>query len=46
MFEKKKTGDGKELHSAELHNIYTDTNIIRVTKSNIMRWVEYVARAK
>jgi hypothetical protein len=32
----------RKLHSKELHNLYSLSNIIRVTKSRTMRWVGHV----
>jgi hypothetical protein len=37
------TGDWRELHSEELHNLYSLPNTIRMIKSRIMRWVGHVA---
>jgi hypothetical protein len=31
------------LHSEELHNLYSSSNIIKVIKSSIVRWVDLVA---
>jgi hypothetical protein len=33
----------RRLHSEELHNLYTSSNIIRVIESKRMRWVGHVA---
>jgi hypothetical protein len=38
------TGDGRNLHSEELHNLYSSPSIIRMIKSRRMRWVEHVTR--
>jgi hypothetical protein len=38
------TGDWRELHNEELHNLYSSPSIIRVIKSRRMRWAGYVAR--
>jgi hypothetical protein len=38
------TGEWRELHSEELHNLYSSPDIIRQIKSKRMRWVGYVAR--
>jgi hypothetical protein len=32
------TGDWWKLHNAELHNLYSSRNIIRMIKSRRMRW--------
>jgi hypothetical protein len=37
------TGDWRELHDEELHNIYSSPNIVRMIKSRRMRWAEHVA---
>jgi hypothetical protein len=34
----------RKLHNEELHDLYPSPNIVRVTKSRIMRWGEHVAR--
>jgi hypothetical protein len=36
--------DWRELHTEELHNLYSLPNRIRMTKSRRMRWAEHVAR--
>jgi hypothetical protein len=38
------TGDWRKLHNAELHNLYSSPNIIRMIKSRRMRWAWHVAR--
>jgi hypothetical protein len=38
------TGGQRKLHYEQLHNSYFLPNIIRVNKSNRMRWAESVAR--
>jgi hypothetical protein len=40
------TGEGKKLHSEELHNLYSSPDIIRQVKSRRMRWAEHVARMR
>jgi hypothetical protein len=42
----KVTGGWRKLHSEELHNLYSSTNIIRVIKSRRMRWEEHVAQMR
>jgi len=37
-------GGWRRLHTEELHNLYTPSNIIRVIKSRRMRWTGQVAR--
>jgi sulfite reductase beta subunit-like hemoprotein len=37
-------GGWRRLHNAELHNLHTSQNIIRVIKSRRMRWAGQVAR--
>jgi hypothetical protein len=37
------TGEWKELHNKELHDLYSSPSIIRIIKSKRMRWVGYVA---
>jgi hypothetical protein len=37
------TGERGELHSEELHNLYSSSNIIRQIKSRRMRWAGHVA---
>jgi hypothetical protein len=38
------TGEWRKLHSEELHNLYSSSDIIRQLKSRRMRWAEHVAR--
>jgi hypothetical protein len=38
------TGYWRELHNEELRNFYSWPNIIRMSKSNRMRWAGHVAR--
>jgi hypothetical protein len=38
------TGEWRKLHSGELHNLYSSTDIIRQIKSWRMRWAGHVAR--
>jgi hypothetical protein len=38
------TGDRRKLHNAELHNMYSSPNIIRMITLIRMRWIDYVAR--
>jgi hypothetical protein len=38
------TGDWRELHNEELHNLYSSPNINRMIKSRRMRWAGHVAR--
>jgi hypothetical protein len=40
------TGEWRELHSEELHNLYSSTNItiIRYVKSRQVRWAGHMAR--
>jgi hypothetical protein len=38
------TGQWRNLHNGELHNLYSSPDIIRQIKSRRMRWVEHVAR--
>jgi hypothetical protein len=37
------TGQWRKLHNEGLHDLYSSLNIVRVSKSRIMRWVEHVA---
>jgi len=34
----------RKLHNEKLNDLYSSTNIVRVIKSRIMRWVGHVAR--
>jgi hypothetical protein len=36
------TGDWKELHNEELHNLYSSPSVIRMIKSRRMRWAGHV----
>jgi hypothetical protein len=36
------TGDWRRLHDEELHDPYCSPNIIRVTKSRVMKWAGHV----
>jgi hypothetical protein len=38
------TGEWRKLHSGELRNLYSSSNIIREIKSRTMRWAAHVAR--
>jgi len=38
------TGEWRKLCNGELHDLYSSANIIRVIKSNRMRWAGHVAR--
>jgi hypothetical protein len=38
------TGEWRKLHSRELHNLYSSSDIIRQIKSRRMRWAGHVAR--
>jgi hypothetical protein len=38
------TGEWRQLHNEELHNLYSSPDIIRQVKSRRMRWAEHVAR--
>jgi hypothetical protein len=40
----KVTGDWRNLHNEELHNLYSSPSIIRMIKSRRMRWAGHVAR--
>jgi hypothetical protein len=40
----KVTGDWRELHNEELHNLCSSPDIIRMIKSRRMRWAGHVAR--
>jgi hypothetical protein len=36
-------GEKRKLHKSELHNLYSNPNIIRQIKSRRMRWAKHVA---
>jgi hypothetical protein len=36
-------GGSRRLHNEELHNLYASPNIIRVIKSERMKWAKHVA---
>jgi hypothetical protein len=38
------TGEWRKLHNKKLHDLYTLPSIIRIIKSQRMRWVGHVAR--
>jgi hypothetical protein len=38
------TGGWRRLHNEELHNMYSSTSIIRIIKSQRMKWAGHVAR--
>jgi hypothetical protein len=38
------TGEWRELHNKELHDLYCSPSIIRMIKSRRMRWARHVAR--
>jgi hypothetical protein len=38
------TEERRKLHNAELHNLYSSSDIIRQVKSRRMRWAGHVAR--
>jgi hypothetical protein len=38
------TGEWRQLHSKELHDLYSSPSIIRIIKSRRMRWAGHVAR--
>jgi hypothetical protein len=38
------TGEWRKLHTEELNDLYSSTNLLRVIKSRRMRWAGHVAR--
>jgi hypothetical protein len=38
------TGEWRKLHDEELHDLYSSSSIIRISKARRMRWVEHVVR--
>jgi len=38
------TREWRKLHNEELNDLYSSPNIVRVTKSRIIRWAGHVAR--
>jgi hypothetical protein len=38
------TGEWRKFHNKELHDLYSSPSIIRIIKSQRMRWVGHVAR--
>jgi hypothetical protein len=38
------TSEWGKLHNKELHDLYSSPSIIRIIKSNRMRWARHVAR--
>jgi hypothetical protein len=38
------TGEWRELHNEELHDLHSSSTIVRVIKSRRVRWAEHVAR--
>jgi hypothetical protein len=41
---RKEDGSWRKLHTDELHNLYSSSNIVRMIKSRRMRWAGHVAR--
>jgi hypothetical protein len=39
----KMTGEWRELHNEELHDLYSSPSIIRIIKARRMRWTGHVA---
>jgi hypothetical protein len=47
IFEPKKNGvtwEWKRVYNEEFYDLYSSTNIIRVTKPRMTRWLKHVAR--
>jgi hypothetical protein len=46
IFGPKREEDGswRKLHNDEIHDLYSSSNVVRVTKSRRMRWAGHVAR--
>jgi hypothetical protein len=38
------TGEWRQLHNEELHDLYSSPSIIRIMKARRMRWAGHVAR--
>jgi hypothetical protein len=38
------TGEWRNLHNEELHDLYSSSSIIRIMKARMMRWAGHVAR--
>jgi len=38
------TGEWRKLHNEELNDLYCSPNIVRVSKSKIMRWADHLVR--
>jgi hypothetical protein len=41
---RRRQGNGEDLHNEELNDLYSSPNIIRLIKSEKMKWVGHVAR--
>jgi hypothetical protein len=39
-------GGWRKMHNVELHNLYSSSSIIRMTKSRRMRWAGHLAQMK